>query len=120
MSDKKDNYEWTSVDNTGKSEKFVNYLDITSSLEFFKVVKRESYSMLEVRKGSRVLDVGCGTGDDVLALAQIVGETGWAVGVDNSEKLIAEARKRAEDAKLPVEFKVGDAHKLEFSDYLFW
>jgi ubiquinone/menaquinone biosynthesis C-methylase UbiE len=44
---------------------------------------------MNVGEGSCVLDIGCGAGDDVLALAQIVGSKGRVVGIDNSETMIA-------------------------------
>jgi len=44
---------------------------------------------MQVRPGDRVLDVGCGLGDDVRALAALVGPSGRAVGIDASEATIA-------------------------------
>lgn len=43
--------------------------------------------------GTRVLDLGCGSGRDVYVLAQLVGETGSVVGVDmtDAQLVIAEA-----------------------------
>lgn len=72
-----------------------------------------------MKTGAHLLDIGCGPGDDVRALAQMVGSTGRVVGVDNSEAMIAEARKRAEGLNLPVEYSVGDAHHLDFADNTF-
>ena len=43
-------------------------------------------------EGCRVLDLGCGTGRDVYALAQLVGPTGSVVGVDMTEAQLAVAR----------------------------
>ena len=45
--------------------------------------------LMQVRPGDRVLDVGCGLGDDVRALAALVGPSGRAVGIDASEATIA-------------------------------
>ena len=112
-------YHWTSVDQTSDPAHFVNYLDNASSIEFFKSYKRHSYSMVNVKKGNCVLDLGCGAGDDALALAQIVGSTGRVVGIDNSETMIAEAKKRAEGFGGHVEFRLGDAHNLDFADNTF-
>ena len=36
--------------------------------------------------GLKVLDLGCGSGRDVYALAQLVGENGLVVGVDMTEE----------------------------------
>ncbi|MGA8515407.1 MAG: methyltransferase domain-containing protein [Burkholderiaceae bacterium] len=44
-------------------------------------------------KGCRVLDLGCGSGRDVYALAQLVGPTGQVVGVDMTDEQLAIAEK---------------------------
>lgn len=51
--------------------------------------------------GHRVLDVGCGTGDSVVALASVVGPTGMVVGVDTSASMLACAAARARRASGP-------------------
>ncbi len=43
--------------------------------------------------GCRVLDLGCGAGRDVYALAQLVGPTGQVVGVDMTDEQLAVARR---------------------------
>src|SRR5687767_11788457 len=54
----------------------------------------------------KVLDVGCGTGFLAMRMAEL-GHT--AVGVDLSEDMLAEARRKAEGIGLPVTFQRGDA-----------
>ncbi|MFA7416566.1 MAG: methyltransferase domain-containing protein [Rhizobium sp.] len=44
-------------------------------------------------EGCRVLDLGCGSGRDVYALAQLVGPTGEVVGVDMTEEQLAVAEQ---------------------------
>lgn len=44
-------------------------------------------------EGLTVLDLGCGSGRDVYALAQLVGPTGRVVGVDMTEEQLAVARR---------------------------
>ncbi len=46
----------------------------------------------ELLEGKRVLDLGCGSGRDVYALAQLVGETGSVVGVDMTPEQLAVAK----------------------------
>lgn len=54
--------------------------------------KRLSYQMLRAHEGMRVLDVGCGAGVDLAALAEIVGPRGVVIGVDRDPTLVAAAR----------------------------
>ena len=65
----------------------------------------------------RVLDVGCGTGEDVRAIASIVGGTGEVVGIDPSGAMIDEAIARGVPQN--AQFVVGSAHELEFADASF-
>lgn len=58
----------------------------------------------------QILDVGCGTGVDSLALARL----GCSViGVDSSPAMIAKARTRVDDSGLPISFEVNDLRSLE-------
>ena len=50
--------------------------------------------------GERVLDVGCGAGTTVLALAVQVGPNGYVLGADISEQSVARARERIATAGL--------------------
>jgi SAM-dependent methyltransferase len=60
----------------------------------------------------RALDLGCGTGTNVVYLAL----HGWtAVGVDFAGRAIAKARRRALDAGVSPTFFVGDVTRLDVS-----
>jgi SAM-dependent methyltransferase len=65
-----------------------------------------------VSAGSRVLDVGCGTGGTTLAVARRLG--GHSVGADVSEPMIAAARARAEREGAPASFIVADVQTHPF------
>ena len=112
-------HDFSDVDRATDPAQLVRYLDTAiarSSMQFFeqRIVER-----LGLRSGGKYLDVGCGTGDDVRAMAQQVGTDGWIVGVDSSETMIAEARRRSEGVSLPIEFRLGRAEQLEFADATF-
>jgi ubiquinone/menaquinone biosynthesis C-methylase UbiE len=67
--------------------------------------------LLEVHgvEPKRVLDLACGTG----TVSELLVKAGYeVVGVDLSEGMIAEARRKAESANLAVEYDVQDAASL--------
>lgn len=59
-------------------------------------LRRRSTDAMALRPGQRALDVGCGTGNGTLALADVVGVNGVVRGVDYDMTMIAEAQRRAE------------------------
>jgi SAM-dependent methyltransferase len=67
-----------------------------------------------VAAGSRVLDVGCGTGGTTLAVARRLGPEGHCVGADVSEPMIAAARAQAEREGAPANFVVADVETHPF------
>ncbi len=105
------------VDATGEPAQYVTYLDQATTL--LQELKRSHQALLALRPGDAVLDVGCGTGDDVRAFAALVGDQGRAVGIDTSASMIAEARQRSEQNNLPGEFSVGEADHLDFPTNTF-
>jgi ubiquinone/menaquinone biosynthesis C-methylase UbiE len=112
--------EFGEVDRTTDPADFVRYLDATRATGFYQEIKRRSFALLDLHPGNLVCDVGCGTGDDVLALARLVGPDGRALGVDASATMIAEAERRAAAAGLSaVEFRQMDAQHLALPDAQF-
>ena len=103
------------VDAAAEPRALIEYLDSVSSIDAVQAAKAESLDLLGLSKGCRAVDVGCGPGDDVLAMAQRVGTSGHATGIDSSVAVIEEARRRA-PAELPVTFLVADAAALPFED----
>jgi ubiquinone/menaquinone biosynthesis C-methylase UbiE len=63
-----------------------------------------------------ILDVGCGTGEISLVLAEMGHNI---LGVDISEKMLARAQAKAKASKLNAEFSIGDAESLNFDDGRF-
>lgn len=79
------------------------------------------FPKLPVRKGDRVLDVGCGFGDTAIKLANLVGPTGYVVGIDCCDAFLDYARKDAEEKGITnVSFQRGDAEiALPVNEYDF-
>lgn len=111
--------DWSALDRTADPSAFVGYLDLVSGLDAVQAYKRQTYELLDLHPGDRVLDVGCGAGDDARALAERVAPMGRVVGVDASAAMVDESRRRSDGLGLPVEYHAGDAHCLDFADGAF-
>ena len=94
-------------------------LDTIGATAEAQLCKRQTFAALEVKPGHRVLDVGCGVGEDVRMLAELVGPTGRAVGVDSSNIMIAEAKQWARGSGLPTEFHAANVYEIPFPDDTF-
>ncbi len=89
----------------------IAYLDNAADSDVGRRYKRDLLAALRVEPGLAALDVGCGPGTDLPALAVAVGEGGTVVGVDRDPVMVERARQRT--AALPqVQVRTGDAHGL--------
>jgi ubiquinone/menaquinone biosynthesis C-methylase UbiE len=73
---------------------------------------------IPIEKGMTVLDLGCGTGQGTIDIASRLDGTGKIVGMDLSEKMIEQAKKKVTDLRYDsVEFVTGSAGSLEYRNY---
>ena len=114
-----DTTHFTSVDQTADPGFFIHFLDEANKLLDAIAWKPTILDGLRLQAGARVLDMGCGAGDDAFDLAGRVTPGGDVIGVDVSATLINEATRRAVGRGLAVTFEVGDAQALRFSDGTF-
>jgi SAM-dependent methyltransferase len=69
----------------------------------------------KISKGSRVLDVGCGTGIYTIPLA--IRTRALVVGLDSSRDMIEQAKKKEDSQR--VDWRIGDAEELPFENASF-
>src|SRR5262245_8531947 len=76
---------------------------------------------LAARPGEKVVEIGFGTGNEVLDLANLVGANGQVAGIDISPGMLAVAQKKIADRPVaaPIDLRVGDARQLPFADGAF-
>jgi ubiquinone/menaquinone biosynthesis C-methylase UbiE len=110
---------FTTVDETVDPGIFIRWMDEVAELPDVALARAAAVDVLRLCAGQSVLDVGCGTGNVAVGLAPLVDPGGRVVGVDASEAMVEEARRRTEGRGLPVQFDVGDAQNLAFEDGTF-
>jgi cyclopropane fatty-acyl-phospholipid synthase-like methyltransferase len=70
----------------------------------------ELMDFIEKHPPGQVIDLGCGTGTNVITLAQ----HGWqATGIDFASNAIRRAKQKADQAGVVVDLRVGEITKLE-------
>jgi ubiquinone/menaquinone biosynthesis C-methylase UbiE len=77
--------------------------------------------MLGVRDGAHVLEIGFGTGDAILKLAESVGASGQVYGIDISEGMLEVTMSKLDKSELSdrVKLVLGDAMELPFGNESF-
>ncbi|HEV2713152.1 MAG TPA: methyltransferase domain-containing protein [Gaiellaceae bacterium] len=79
-------------------------------------IHRVAIERLDPQPGQRLLDLACGTG----AVAELAAAAGAdVVGVDIAPALIEQARERAAERGLAIDYRTGDAEALELEDASF-
>lgn len=99
--------EANSYDNWYESKlgKFVDKVETELALSFFKPTP-----------GMKILDVGCGTGNFSIKLAEMGCKV---IGIDKSEGMIAKAKKKTKDKGLNIKFHIMDVYDIGFGDESF-
>lgn len=106
-------FGFADVDRSADPHSFVRFLDAASAQDPIRAYKARLLDLAAVRPGERWLDVGCGTGEDACRLAERVGPSGHVTGIDTSETMLVEARKRTAPLGLPVAFRTGNVVRLD-------
>ena len=90
--------------------------DFGQVAKYIVPVAEEFMARLNLASGKRVLDAACGTGN----LAILAARMGCAVsGVDIASNLLAQARVRAREEGLNIDYTEGDAESLPYADASF-
>ena len=83
---------------------------------YAEAAEEEFIDHLQLKPGTRALDVACGTGNTAIPAAK---RGAKVTGVDIASNLLVQARERAQQDGVAVEFREGDAEQLDFPDASF-
>lgn len=90
------------------------------SFQRHKAWRKDTMARMNVKKGTKALDVCCGTADWTLAMAEAVGEEGKAIGLDFSENMLEVGKTKVKNQnKNNVDLIHGNAMELPFEDNTF-
>lgn len=103
------------------TERLVARLENRAKDKVFTRLFDKYVTELRLPASARVLEIGCGTGAMLRALARREDFTGHAVGIDQSPVFVDAARRfaDAEGVGERLQFDVGDAHAIPYSDASF-
>ncbi|MFI7664356.1 class I SAM-dependent methyltransferase [Nocardia sp. NPDC049526] len=105
-------------DSAGQDQ-LVDVRDLQAALPGIRRLRTWAHEALALQPGESAVDVGSGTGSEVIAFADAVGPTGTAIGVEPDPQLLASAERRAEQAGSTAKFHSGDAYGLPFGAKTF-
>ncbi|AZR72734.1 hypothetical protein BBF96_04605 [Anoxybacter fermentans] len=88
------------------------YEDLSSYYADIFPLTEDKINLIEkyLPKYSKILDIGCGTGELVIALARRGYE---AYGTDLSKEMIEKAKENSKKENIPPNFQIGDMRKLK-------
>ncbi len=96
--------------------RLASWYDTVSAEPIYRVGRERAVPALHLQEGSRVLDIGCGTGLNFPLLLDAVGPTGHVVGVDLSSEMLGVARRKTRNAPPGnVSLIEADAEQLDLS-----
>ena len=95
-------------------EKTAQQLSLIYQSDDIREMQRQYRIWFDPRPGEKLLDVGCGTGINTLALSKMVGPKGKIVGIDNSDAMLAVARAAATSEN--IEYQLKAVEEIEFPE----
>ncbi|MTH98963.1 methyltransferase domain-containing protein [Roseibium sp. RKSG952] len=110
---------FTALETVDDIADYIHMLEAFDGIPQLRELKILARSKGGIGPGKSVLDVGCGFGLETFRLARAIQPGGQISGIDRSTDFITEARTRAADLGLPIDFRIGDAQALPFDDDSF-
>lgn len=108
--------DFTNVDAMDRPADAIALIDALRVQPDIQEIVTLARGIIAPRPGDRVLEIGCGTGENLHVLTDLAAPGGSGVGIDSSAAMIAEAKMRASREGNRVEFRAEDATNLSLPD----
>ena len=108
---------WRDVDAQPSAAQLAATLEARGRTPTQARLRRRFLRFVPIRRGARVLEVGCGTGVVLRDVAALVGRRGAVVGVDPSRVILALARRLCRPARgaARISLRAADGARLPFA-----
>lgn len=94
-----------------------NYDKLSKIYDFFSIFEKKyrerAINSLNIKHDERILEIGCGTGNNLIKLASLIGDDGIINGIDISEGMIDFSEKKIIKHKLQSKIKLEKADALD-------
>lgn len=107
------------VDLTDDPGALIAFLEATDELPAFRALKSAMLDELRLPYARSVLDVGCGIGADLVEMLERMPAGSTATGLDISETMISEGRRRTASRGARISLGLGNAMALPYDDASF-
>lgn len=111
--------QFAAVDTATDPGGLIRFLDAANTLPALRAAKQALLEQLALGRAGNALDVGCGIGGDLAEMARLMPDGTQVSGLDASETMITEARRRTAGLGTRVSLRVGDAAELPYPDQMF-
>ena len=108
---------FSEIDEFGEYKNFIHFLNRVNELKTTQAYKKRSLDLLEIKKGDKVLDAGCGSGADVHNILSKIGLSGQLNGIDFSEQMVNFCRVTFKAGN--INFMQAPVEKIPFEDHYF-
>lgn len=81
--------------------------------------RRRQIELMELRKGDRVIEIGCGTGVLSILSKIFLGKDGDVIGLDISPRMIKNAKKKSDSLGLNIDFITASADEIPYPNSSF-
>jgi len=95
----------------------LNYID---TIPYFQEIKQKSYQYLHLKEADALLEIGCGVGNDLYRMAELVPKSCHLTGIDRSRRMIERAKENPLFQTMHnLAFTVADGKSLPFEAATF-
>ncbi len=106
-------------DTRGRHINWASHYDVFGQLISFGgigKVRKRTIELSDLSPGMYVVELGCGTADLALRAKRIVSPSGRVIATDPSDSMVSEARRKAQNQALDIEFLTEGMQALRLPD----